>query len=84
VRGKGLFVGFELVRDRDTREPDAELASEVANRAAERGVLLSTDGPFHNAIKIKPPLVFSAADADRLVETVDAVLADLAGSVGEA
>ena len=48
------------------------------NRAAERGVLLSTDGPDHNVIKIKPPLVFSAADADRLVETVDAVLGELA------
>ena len=58
---------------------DAELAADVANLAAERGVLLSTDGPFHNVIKIKPPLVFSAADADRLVETVDAVLAEVSG-----
>jgi 4-aminobutyrate aminotransferase-like enzyme len=82
VRGMGLFVGFELVRDRDTREPDAELAGEIANRAAERGVLLSTDGPFHNVIKIKPPLVFSAADAGRLVETVDAVLTELAAERG--
>jgi 4-aminobutyrate aminotransferase-like enzyme len=77
VRGKGLFVGFELVRDRGTREPDGGLASELVNRAAERAVLLSTDGPDHNVIKIKPPLVFSAADADRLVETVDAVLAEI-------
>jgi len=44
--------------------------------------LLSTDGPFHNVIKIKPPLVFSSADADRLVETVDTVLAELGGSPG--
>jgi 4-aminobutyrate aminotransferase-like enzyme len=80
VRGKGLFVGFELVRDRVTREPDAALAGELVNRAAERGVLLSTDGPDHDVIKIKPPLVFSAADADRLVETVDAVLAQIAGT----
>jgi 4-aminobutyrate aminotransferase-like enzyme len=78
VRGMGLFVGFELVRDRATREPDARLASELVNRAAERGVLLSTDGPDHDVIKIKPPLPFSAADADRLVETVDAVLGEIA------
>jgi 4-aminobutyrate aminotransferase-like enzyme len=78
VRGMGLFVGFELVRDRAARDPDAALASELVNRAAERGVLLSTDGPDHNVIKIKPPLVFSDADADRLVETVDSVLTELA------
>jgi 4-aminobutyrate aminotransferase-like enzyme len=77
VRGMGLFVGFELVRERATRAPDASLATEVVNRAASRGVLLSTDGPDHNAIKIKPPLVFSDADADRLLETVDEVLAEL-------
>jgi 4-aminobutyrate aminotransferase-like enzyme len=76
VRGAGLFVGFELVRDRSTREPDAALATELVNRAAERGVLLSTDGPDHDVIKIKPPLAFSAADADRLVATVDAILAE--------
>ena len=78
VRGIGLFVGFELVRDRATREPDAQLATELVNRAAERGVLLSTDGPDHDVIKIKPPMVFSAADADRLVETIDAVFAEVA------
>lgn len=78
VRGAGLFVGVELVRDRTTREPDEALATELVNRAAERGVLLSTDGPDHNVIKIKPPLVFSAADADRLVETVDAILGEIA------
>ncbi len=78
VRGVGMFLGFELVRDRDTREPDADLATELANRSAERGVLVTTDGPDHNVIKIKPPLAFSAADADRLVETVDGILGEIA------
>jgi 4-aminobutyrate aminotransferase-like enzyme len=78
VRGAGLFVGIELVTDRATREPDAPLASDIVNRAAERGVLLSTDGRDHNVIKMKPPLAFSAADADRLIETVDAVLVEIA------
>ena len=77
VRGLGLFIGIELVRDRATREPDGDLATELVNRAVERGVLLSTDGADHNVIKIKPPLVFSAADADRLVETVDAILGEM-------
>jgi 4-aminobutyrate aminotransferase-like enzyme len=77
VRGMGLFLGIDLVRDRATREPDGRLAEELTNRAAQRGVLLSTDGPAHNVIKIKPPLAFSGADADRLVETVDEVLGEL-------
>ncbi len=76
VRGMGLFVGVELVLDRSTREPDAGLATDLVDRAAERGVLLSTDGPDHNVVKIKPPLVFSASDADRLVETVDTILGE--------
>ncbi len=76
VRGMGLFIGIDLVRDRGTRDPDPDLARTLADVAAERGVLLSTDGPFHNVMKIKPPLVFSAADADRLVETVDAILGE--------
>jgi 4-aminobutyrate aminotransferase-like enzyme len=74
VRGMGLFLGVELVRDRDSREPDASLASVVIEAARERGALLSTDGRSDNVIKIKPPLVFSAADAGRLVETMDDIL----------
>jgi 4-aminobutyrate aminotransferase-like enzyme len=77
VRGTGLFVGIELVADRSARVPDAALATDLVNRAAERGVLLSTDGPDHNVIKIKPPMVISDADVDRLVETIDGVLTEM-------
>ncbi|MBI4521452.1 MAG: aminotransferase class III-fold pyridoxal phosphate-dependent enzyme, partial [Gemmatimonadetes bacterium] len=76
VRGRGLFLGIELVRDRETLEPAGPEAAYLVERAREQGVLLSTDGPFHNVIKIKPPLVFSATDATRLVETLDRVLAE--------
>jgi 4-aminobutyrate aminotransferase-like enzyme len=78
VRGSGLFIGIDLVRDRETREPDGGLAAELVNRAVGRGVLLSTDGPHHNVLKIKPPMVFSDADADLLIATIDGVLAELA------
>jgi 4-aminobutyrate aminotransferase-like enzyme/Ser/Thr protein kinase RdoA (MazF antagonist) len=67
VRGQGLFIGIEFVRDRDTRDPAAEEASAAVEAMKERGVLLSTDGPFHNVIKIKPPLVFTRADAELLL-----------------
>jgi 4-aminobutyrate aminotransferase-like enzyme/Ser/Thr protein kinase RdoA (MazF antagonist) len=76
VRGLGLFLGVELVRDRDSLEPAAAQASYVVDRMRDRGVLLSTDGPLHNVLKIKPPLPFSAADADRLVSVLGDVLAE--------
>jgi 4-aminobutyrate aminotransferase-like enzyme len=77
VRGSGLFLGIELVRDRETLEPAGEEASYIANRMRERGVLLGTDGPYHNVVKIRPPMPFSKVDADRLVEAMDASLVDL-------
>ena len=74
VRGLGLFLGIELVRDRGTLEPAPEEASYVVERMKRRGVLLSTDGPFHNVIKIKPPMAFSADGAEMLVAGLDVVL----------
>ncbi len=76
VRGVGLFVGVELVRSRETLEPAAEEASYVANRMRQEGILISTDGPLHNVLKIKPPMVFNHEDADRLVDTLDRILAE--------
>jgi len=74
VRGSGLFLGVELVRDRDTLEPPGEEASFVANRMRELGILLGTDGPWHNVVKIRPPMPFDHDDADRLVAALDRVL----------
>jgi 4-aminobutyrate aminotransferase-like enzyme len=76
VRGLGMFLGVELVRDRVTREPAPEQAAYTANRMRELGVLLSTDGPDHNVLKIKPPLAFGEDDADVVVATLERVLAE--------
>jgi 4-aminobutyrate aminotransferase-like enzyme/Ser/Thr protein kinase RdoA (MazF antagonist) len=76
VRGSGLFLGVELVRDRETLEPAAEEASFISNRFREEGILLGTDGPLHNVIKIRPPMPFSETDADLLVATMDRILAE--------
>jgi 4-aminobutyrate aminotransferase-like enzyme len=76
VRGLGLFVGIELVLDRATLAPAAAQAAYIANRMREHAILLSTDGPFHNVLKIKPPLVFTAANADFLVSTLDELLTE--------
>ncbi|MDP2290739.1 MAG: aminotransferase class III-fold pyridoxal phosphate-dependent enzyme [Actinomycetota bacterium] len=74
VRGEGLYLGLDLVVDRATKEPATALAAEVANRLRERGVLISTDGPFDNVIKIKPPLVLALAEADLLCDELDRAL----------
>jgi 4-aminobutyrate aminotransferase-like enzyme/Ser/Thr protein kinase RdoA (MazF antagonist) len=78
VRGSGLFLGVELVRDHETREPAGEEASFVANRMREKGILLGTDGPYHNVIKIRPPMPFDVEDAGLLIEAFEASLAELA------
>jgi 4-aminobutyrate aminotransferase-like enzyme/Ser/Thr protein kinase RdoA (MazF antagonist) len=76
VRGRGLFLGVELVEDRRGREPAGARAGWAVERMRDHGILLSTDGPDHNVIKIKPPLPFDASDAARLVETLDRVLGE--------
>jgi 4-aminobutyrate aminotransferase-like enzyme len=75
VRGRGLFLGVDLVSDRSSREPATNLARAVVEAAAARGVLLSADGPGANVLKIKPPLVLTRQDADRALQVLDAALA---------
>lgn len=74
IRGRGLFLGLELVKDRATLEPAALEASFIVNQMREAGILLGTDGPLHNVIKIRPPMPFTQANADLLVETFETVL----------
>ena len=74
VRGSGLFIGVELVRDRVTLEPATEEASDVVNRLREEGILIGTDGPHHNVLKIRPPMPFTIGDADVLASSLDSAL----------
>ena len=76
VRGRGLFIGVELVRDRATREPAGVEATYVVNRLRDAGFLVSTDGPCHNVLKLKPPLPFDAADAAALIDALGRVLGE--------
>ncbi|NJL28171.1 MAG: aminotransferase class III-fold pyridoxal phosphate-dependent enzyme, partial [Thermoanaerobaculia bacterium] len=74
ARGAGLFLGLELVRDRETLEPAAEEASYVVNRLREKQILAGTDGPLHNVVKIRPPMVFEPRDAELLLSNLDEIL----------
>lgn len=79
VRGKGMFLGMELVNDFDTLEPATETAGAIINWLRHHGVLLSTDGPLDNVLKFKPPIVFGEREfeffAERLEQAFAAVCA---------
>ena len=78
VRGRGLFLGVELVTDRTTKDPAGALASYVSNRLRDHRILIGTDGPFDNVLKIRPPLTISAADCDLLLARLDDILHEAA------
>ncbi len=77
VRGLGLFLGVELVRDHTTLEPADTEASAMIDAMRDRGFLLSTDGPLHNVIKIKPPMVLTAEDVAAVLVNTDEVLTEI-------
>jgi len=79
VRGRGLFLGIEIVRDRATKEHDGDVASRIVNRAKHHGVLMGTDGPFDNVIKLRPPMIFNRSHADLLLDTLDRSFEDVLG-----
>jgi len=74
VRGLGLFLGVELVKNRNTLDPAPGHAGYIVNRMRDHGFLMSTDGPLHNVLKLKPPLVFSEKNADDLLIALEKVL----------
>ena len=76
VRGKGLFIGFELVTDRKTQGRGTAQAAYIAERMREEGILVSTDGPYKNVIKIKPPICFAKPEADLFLATLEKILSE--------
>lgn len=78
VRGSGLFLGVELVRDRCTLEPATEEAALVVNGMRDRAVLIGTEGEHNNILKIRPPLPFTIEDAMVLLHALEAALLQMA------
>ena len=79
VRSVGLFVGVDLVKNNSdgTRDPNPEAAKHILSRMKEEKILLQSDGPYNNVLKLKPPLVFSKADATFFVTTLDQILDEI-------
>jgi alanine-glyoxylate transaminase/(R)-3-amino-2-methylpropionate-pyruvate transaminase len=74
VRGQGLMLGCELVRDRETKEPAVQETVAVWEAMREMGVLVGKGGLFGNTLRIKPPMCVTAADVDFTLEVLDAAL----------
>ncbi|KAK9506472.1 hypothetical protein O3M35_008408 [Rhynocoris fuscipes] len=77
VRGSGLFIGIELVKDRSTKKPAIAETQQILSRFKEKRILLSCDGPYRNVLKIKPPMVFDMNNADHLLNSFDLILTEL-------
>ncbi len=77
VRGLGLMLGVELVKDRKTKEPASAETAEIMERTKNRGLLIGKGGLYGNVLRIKPPMCIKLGDADFIVETIDQALEEL-------
>ena len=76
VRGHGLFIGMEWVKDRSSKEPDREGAAVIVNRLRRAGFLMGQAGEFGNVLKVRPPLVLKREQADMFLEAFEAAIAE--------
>ncbi|MET1094820.1 MAG: hypothetical protein ABWW89_02640, partial [SAR116 cluster bacterium] len=76
VRGRGLFIGVELVTDSYSKVPATALAGYVSNRLRDHRILIGTDGPDDNVLKIRPPLTIGATDCDLLLAVLGDILVE--------
>lgn len=74
VRGAGMFVGADIVTDRETSAPDKARTTRIVNAMRENGVLISACGEYQNILKIRPPLIFTSGNVDLFVEVLDQAL----------
>jgi 4-aminobutyrate aminotransferase-like enzyme len=77
VRGSGLFLGVELIKEGEGKQPDAEAAITLSDRLKDQGFLVSYSGKYENVLKIRPPLVFSHQNADDFLAAFDACMEEM-------
>jgi len=76
VRGAGFFIGVDLVKDRETQEPDPDFAIRLVNGLRKRFILIGASGPEGHVLKIRPPLPFSRDNADHFLNSMDDTLVE--------
>lgn len=74
IRGSGLNLGIDIVKNPQSKEADTELAGQIVNRLREKEILIGTDGPFDNVLKIKPPMCFTKENVDFFIEKLEQIL----------
>ncbi len=77
VRGMGLMLGVELVKDRGTKEPAPEATNRIMDRAKDHGLLLGKGGLFGNVLRISPPLNVGKTDVDEAARILDRSFAEI-------
>jgi 4-aminobutyrate aminotransferase-like enzyme len=80
IRGSGLFIGVDLVQDRETKRADSQLALELVNGLRGKRVLISASGPYGSVLKIRPPLPFTKAHADEFLSKLGETLQETGAS----
>jgi len=84
VRGLGLLLGVDIVKSKDTKEPDRKTAIKIIWRAWEKGLLMMTYGKYGNVLRIAPPLVITKEELDKAIDIIDEAIKDvLAGKVSD-
>jgi len=79
VRGPGLLIGFEMVKDPVTKEPDIEMAGKIYSQCIENGLILGLGGAHPNVVKVKPPLIITQAQCEELLEKLELTFKQLVG-----
>lgn len=83
VRGHGMFIGVELVHDKQSKTPAADIARLIPDAMKAKGVLVGMTGRYGNVLKIRPPLVFKKSHADILIKTLNQVLTEISSTASE-
>ena len=71
VRGRGLMLAIEMVKDRRTKQPDADITAAVFENCRAQGLILSKSGPHRSVLRMVPPMCLSLADVEHVAEGLD-------------